>query len=69
MRTWFLNKDRIDDGTGEQRRHAIGEVKLIVGSAVLLLAVHVYRSENDEEIIRIISAREADKRERRSYSQ
>jgi hypothetical protein len=38
----------------------------------LLLVVHVCRTENEndkEEIIRIISAREADKRERRIYFQ
>jgi uncharacterized DUF497 family protein len=38
----------------------------------LLLVVHVYRMENDndkEETIRIISAREANKRERRIYLQ
>jgi uncharacterized DUF497 family protein len=35
----------------------------------VLLVVHVYREENPngEEIIRIISAREADPRERRVY--
>jgi len=51
---------------GEQRWHAIGAV-----SAALLLVVHVYRKDNvhDEEIIRIISAREANQRERRIYFQ
>ena len=46
----------------EQRWHAIGAV-----STALLLVVHVYREDdaNGEEIIRIISAREADQRERR----
>jgi len=49
---------------GEQRWHAIGAV-----SMALLLVVHVYREDdpNGEEIIRIISAREADQRERRIY--
>ena len=57
--------DRIVDG--EQRWHAIGAVE----SAVLLV-VHVFRTENEygeEETIRIISAREANKRERRIYIQ
>ncbi len=52
---------------GEQRWHAIG---CAVGA--VLLVVHVYRRELEdasEEIIRIISAREADKRERRIYIQ
>jgi uncharacterized DUF497 family protein len=59
-----LITDRIVDG--EQRWHAIGAV-----SAALLLVVHVYREDdvNGEEIIRIISAREADQRERRIYIQ
>ncbi|MGD0223321.1 MAG: BrnT family toxin [Terriglobia bacterium] len=46
--------------------HAIGAV-----SAALLLVVHVYREDevDGEEIIRIISAREANQRERRIYIQ
>jgi uncharacterized DUF497 family protein len=48
----------------EQRWHAIGRVR----EAILLVA-HVYWEEqpNGEEAIRIISAREANSRERRSY--
>ena len=59
-----LIKDRAVDG--EQRWHAIGAV-----STAPLLVVHVYREDdvNGEEIIRIISAREADQRERRIYIQ
>ena len=59
-----LMHDRIIEG--EQRWHAIGAV-----SAALLLVVHVYREDdgNGEEIIRIISAREANQRERRIYIQ
>jgi hypothetical protein len=59
-----LLRDRIVDG--EKRRQAIGAV-----STALLLVVHVYREDdvNGEEIIRIISAREANQRERRIYSQ
>jgi hypothetical protein len=59
-----LIEDRIVQG--EQRWHAIGAV-----SAALLLVVHVYREDevDDEEIIRIISAREANQRERRIYLQ
>jgi uncharacterized DUF497 family protein len=58
----MLRKDRVVDG--EQRRHGIGAVRKAV-----LLVVHVYREEdtNGEEIIRIISAREAGPRERRVY--
>jgi uncharacterized DUF497 family protein len=58
----LLRGDRMIDG--EQRWHGIGAV----GKAVLLV-VHVYREENPngEEVIRLISAREADPRERRIY--
>jgi hypothetical protein len=61
----MFRKDRIGDG--EQRWHAIGAVE-----GAVLLVVHAYRMENEngeEETIRIISAREADKRERRIYIQ
>lgn len=59
-----LMRDRIIER--EQRWHAIGAV-----STALLLVVHVYREDdaNGEEIIRIISAREANQRERRIYIQ
>jgi hypothetical protein len=58
----LLRKDRVVEG--EQRWHAIGAVR-----GAVLFVVHVYREENPygEEIIRIISAREADPRERRIY--
>lgn len=58
----ILIQDRIVDG--EQRWHAIGAV-----SAALLLVVHMHSEDdiNGEEIIRIISAREANQQERRIY--
>src|SRR4051812_35137901 len=57
-----FRKDRVVGG--EQRWHAIGAVERAV-----LLVVHVYREENEdgEEIIRIISARQANQHERRIY--
>ena len=57
-----FRRDRVVDG--EQRCHAIGVVEKAV-----LLVVHVYREENEngEEIIRIISARAAEKHELRRY--
>ena len=60
----ILVEDRIVEG--ERRWHAIGAV-----SEALLLVVHSYREDKDhgEEIIRIISAREANQRERRIYIQ
>jgi hypothetical protein len=61
---YILIEDRAG-GDGETRWHAIG----LVG-AVVLLVVHVYRSTIDEEqIIRIISARKARKQESRGYFQ
>jgi hypothetical protein len=65
---FVLVKDRTDNETGEQRWHAIGEVPIDEG-AILLVVVHVSRGIDGEEIIRIISAREAEKRERRLYFQ
>lgn len=58
----MLRKDRVIDG--EQRWHAIGGVRKAV-----LLVVHVYLEEEStgEETIRIISARQANPRERRIY--
>ena len=63
---FVLIQDRIDEETGEQRWHALG----LAGVAPLLIVVHVYREDkHGEEIIRIISARKADKREGRRYFQ
>jgi uncharacterized DUF497 family protein len=59
----IFRKDRIV--AGEQRWHAIGAIE-----GAVLLVVHVYRMEDkndEEETIRIIPAREANKRERRIY--
>ncbi len=61
----IFRRDRI--ASGEQRWHAIG-----AASGAVLLVVHVYRMESEhdkEEAVRIISAREANKRERRIYIQ
>ena len=61
----IFRKDRVV--VGEQRWHAIG-----MATGALLLVVHVYHRENEhdqEETIRIISAREASKHECRIYFQ
>ena len=58
------------DKTGEQRWHAIGAVHIEPEGAAVLLVVHAYReSFYEEEVIRIISARRAEKREVRRYQQ
>ena len=53
--------DRIVDG--EERWHAVGKIDDIP----LLVVVHTYRNKNNEEIIRIISARKASPHERKQY--
>lgn len=56
--------DRIDDQTGEQRWIA----RPAADAGILLVVAHVYREEKyGEEVIRIISAREAEKRDIRRY--
>lgn len=56
-------QDRIEGG--EERWQTLGRV----GETVVLLVAHTYHAENDEEIIRIISARKATKKERQIYEQ
>jgi uncharacterized protein len=64
----LVGPDRIDQA-GEQRWHAIGTVRIDPQTAaVVLLVVHAYREDDHgEEIIRIISARAAEKHEIRRY--
>jgi hypothetical protein len=60
--------DQIDDKTGEQRWVALGMAQPARDATILLVVAHVYREhEHGEEIIRIISAREAEKRDIRRY--
>jgi len=55
-------RDRTVDG--EERWHTLG----IIG-VVVVLVVHTFREEADEEEIRIISARKATPLERKAYEQ
>jgi uncharacterized DUF497 family protein len=48
---------------GEQRWKTMGRI----GALVIIVVVHTYTEKNDKEIIRIISARKATKRERKYY--
>jgi uncharacterized DUF497 family protein len=65
----LVGPDRVDE-TGEQRWHTIGEVRIEPEGAVVLVVVHAYREDcNGEEIIRIISARRAEKHEIRRYQE
>ena len=52
----------------ERRWIALGMAQPAVDAAILLVVAHVYREDQyGEEIIRIISAREAEKRDIRRY--
>jgi uncharacterized DUF497 family protein len=51
------------DVDGEERWHTIG----LVGGVLLLLVVHTFLEKDEEEFVRIISAREAIAHERRLY--
>lgn len=54
--------------SGERRWHALGEARISSEHAAVLLVVHTWRENSyGEEIIRIISARRAEKREIRRY--
>ncbi|MDR0239072.1 MAG: BrnT family toxin [Deltaproteobacteria bacterium] len=55
--------DRIVDG--EERWQAIGKVLHVP----LLVVAHTWRDQDGEEIVRIISARQASSHERRRYEQ
>lgn len=58
----LVNHDRIEGG--ERRWQTLG----MVGEVLLLLVAHTVRFENEEdEVIRIISARRADRKEKQRY--
>ena len=59
----ITEQDRIEGG--ELRWQTIG----LAGGVVLLLVAHTVRDEDEDEIIRIISARKATPRERRFYEE
>jgi uncharacterized DUF497 family protein len=60
-----VEQDRADEETGELRWQAIG----LVEGVILLLVAHTVREEGQDEIIRLISARRADRKERKRYEQ
>jgi uncharacterized DUF497 family protein len=57
------HQDRIENG--EHRWQTLG----MVDGCLLLLVAHTIRNENGAEIIRVISARKADKKERKYYEE
>ena len=78
----LIEPDRVDE-SGELRWHALGTISVHPGTGAVLLVVHAYRQpsdedlspgspredHNDEEIIRIISARRAGKNDLRRYKE
>ncbi|MGH9624955.1 MAG: BrnT family toxin [Bryobacteraceae bacterium] len=59
-----------EDETGEQRWQAIGRARIGSGTSAVLFVVHVYREDiHGEEIVRIVSARRAEKHELRRYQE
>jgi len=61
----LFEQDRADEETGELRWQAIG----LVEGMILLLVAHTVRGEGQDEVIRLISARRADRKERKRYEQ
>jgi uncharacterized protein len=53
--------DRVEDG--EQRWQTIG----LVAGVLLIIVGHTYREDAAEEVVRIITARKATRKERRNY--
>jgi hypothetical protein len=56
-------RDRIENG--EERWHAIG----VVEGLLMLVVAHTVREQDDLEVIRIISARRANREEKRRYEE
>jgi uncharacterized DUF497 family protein len=59
----LFHQDRIENG--EHCWQTLG----MVDGCLLLLVAHTVRNENGAEIIRLISARRADKKERKYYEE
>jgi uncharacterized protein len=61
----LFEQDRTDEKTGELRWQAVG----LVEGMILLLVAHTVREEGQDEVVRLISARRADRKERDRYEQ
>jgi uncharacterized DUF497 family protein len=61
----LFEQDRTDEETGELRWQAIGHVE----GMVVLLVAHTVREDDQGEVIRLISARRADRKEQNRYEQ
>ena len=61
----YMLTERDPSTEGEDRWHTMGSV----APGVVLFVVHTWFEQNGEEVIRIISARRAESRERRRYEE
>ncbi len=61
----LFEQDQTDDDTGELRWQALG----LAEGTILLLVAHTVREEGQDEVIRLISARRATRKERNRYEQ
>jgi hypothetical protein len=59
----LVEQDRIENG--EERWQTIG----VVEGVPMLMVAHTVREQDDIEVIRIVSARRANRRERRRYEE
>lgn len=59
----LMERDRVEDS--EERWQTTG----IVDGSVMLLVAHIVREDDEVELIRIISARKADRKERKHYEE
>ncbi len=50
---------------GEERWQTLG----VIGGSITVLVAHTYREENGEEVVRIVSARNATPSERTAYEE
>jgi len=61
----LVEQDRTDDESGRAALAALG----LVGGMILLLVAHAVREEGHYEVVRLISARRATRKERDRYEQ
>ena len=59
----LVELDRIENG--EERWQTVG----VVEGVLLIMVAHTVREQDDTEVIRVISARRANRRERRRYEE
>jgi uncharacterized DUF497 family protein len=63
--SWALFELDRTEGVGELRWHAVG----LAGGVAVLLMVHTVREAGEDEVVRLIPARLATRKERKRYEQ